>query len=50
VINQQAKTNMTELMQTGSQTALLKKIFDKMTNNCMLNVGKILSLWKDNKK
>ena len=50
VINRQTKTNMTQLMETGSQTDLLKKVFDKLTNNCMLNMAKILTLWRDNKK
>lgn len=50
VINHQTKTNMTQLMETGSQTDLLKKVFDKLTNNCMLNMAKILTLWRDNKK
>ena len=37
-------------METGSQTDLLKKVFDKLTNNYMLNMAKILTLWRDNKK
>ena len=41
---------MTQLMQTGTQTTLLKKVFEKITSSCMLNMGKILALWRDYKK